>query len=1094
MLSSGEERHKHDSNALPRTHNEEDGAPSSKRLKLGEDDLALFRAGSIVTLRLENFVTYALTEFHMSPSLNMIIGPNGSGKSTFVCAVCLGLAGKPEYIGRSTKIEDYIKNGEDRSVIEVTLKRDPEAEDRYVASDGTTKVTRVLHRNRKASEYFLNGQSVTESAVKRLVSELNIQLDNLCQFLSQERVEEFARLKSDKLLVETARSVDVNMVADLEDLKALQGEELVEAKELELKSSRVLELKATRDKLTASVRALKNFKKKKEELGMHEKLLPYVQVKDHKVRIKQYKREYEKMRKQLKDLISDKKPFRHTQQLIEAETVERNENKKKLEVQLKVSKRTFPSYLEKLEHLKEKVRGKQAQLKYYEDRTGKIKDEIVVVEHNLKEEQAKREALPVPDQGAFERIQAERKEITDKGVELEQQRTDLNANLVNADYHMDILKRKLQQENQSLVSTDRIGILDGKRFEELRNAVLFMRSRPEMQGKVLEPPIMSISVKDPQFASYLGTCTDFATSLALTVVDSDSYRTFGDELLNKFRVNIRELSAASTTSPLPLSELRKLGFQGYLSDFLSGDNGVLKMLCQQHKLHTIPVSRNAMSSRLMDYLMKPDESNNLKFRRVIAGNYVYDFKRSAYGRRQIFSSEFKVRPCQFFKGSILTEERKGEIKESMARINGQIQAKKDEVQSITQKIQELRSELQSNKQEDAELHKITSKLNDQKKTIAHCSHRIKALENKLSMLRTDLQQDVTTKINDCRESIKSSLREQVKVMSGITQFVAKLQGLQREISLATIEHLEAFNTERSMNEVIGFFNEKEEQLRGAYEEAKNKYASMKETNEYRGWMDKIRHYTDAEKTQLADLAEKYQQSNNFDLSFISNTIDRLRSEIGMLNQDESVLEIMRQTEAELGELDCVVPRKEAALLEIRRTIQEKRSQLEPKLDAIVEKISQNFCALFKNVGSAGAVRLDKPEQFSDWKIEIMVKFRDNATLKRLDSHTQSGGERAVSTVLYMIALQDVTSAPFRVVDEINQGMDSRNERIVHKSMVESACSQNNSQYILVTPKLLTQLHYHEKVRIHCVMAGAWIPDPIVDHDKIRFGQTSNYVF
>lgn len=260
---------------------------------------------------------------------------------------------------------------------------------------------------------------------------------------------------------------------------------------------------------------------------------------------------------------------------------------------------------------------------------------------------------------------------------------------------------------------------------------------------------------------------------------------------------------------------------------------------------------------------------------------------------------------------------------------------------------------------------------------------------------------------------------------------------------------------------------------------------MKETNEYRGWMDKIRHYTDAEKTQLADLAEKYQQSNNFDLSFISNTIDRLRSEIGMLNQDESVLEIMRQTEAELGELDCVVPRKEAALLEIRRTIQEKRSQLEPKLDAIVEKISQNFCALFKNVGSAGAVRLDKPEQFSDWKIEIMVKFRDNATLKRLDSHTQSGGERAVSTVLYMIALQDVTSAPFRVVDEINQGMDSRNERIVHKSMVESACSQNNSQYILVTPKLLTQLHYHEKVRIHCVMAGAWIPDPIVDHDKIR---------
>lgn len=124
----------------------------------------------------------------------------------------------------------------------------------------------------------------------------------------------------------------------------------------------------------------------------------------------------------------------------------------------------------------------------------------------------------------------------------------------------------------------------------------------------------------------------------------------------------------------------------------------------------------------------------------------------------------------------------------------------------------------------------------------------------------------------------------------------------------------------------------------------------------------------------------------------------------------------------------------------------------------------------------------------------MVKFRDNAPLKKLDSHTQSGGERAVSTVLYMIALQEFTSAPFRVVDEINQGMDSRNERIVHKAMVENACAENTSQYFLITPKLLTGLHYHEKMRIHCVMAGSWIPNPSEDPKMIHFGETSNYSF
>lgn len=36
----------------------------------------------------------------------------------------------------------------------------------------------------------------------------------------------------------------------------------------------------------------------------------------------------------------------------------------------------------------------------------------------------------------------------------------------------------------------------------------------------------------------------------------------------------------------------------------------------------------------------------------------------------------------------------------------------------------------------------------------------------------------------------------------------------------------------------------------------------------------------------------------------------------------------------------------------------------------------------------------------------------------------------MSTILYLIALQDVTVTPFRVVDEINQGMDPINERKV----------------------------------------------------------------
>lgn len=58
--------------------------------------------GSIVRVKLINFVTYDLVEFFPGPSLNMVIGPNGTGKSTLVCAICLGLGWGPQvrvYIG-----------------------------------------------------------------------------------------------------------------------------------------------------------------------------------------------------------------------------------------------------------------------------------------------------------------------------------------------------------------------------------------------------------------------------------------------------------------------------------------------------------------------------------------------------------------------------------------------------------------------------------------------------------------------------------------------------------------------------------------------------------------------------------------------------------------------------------------------------------------------------------------------------------------------------------------------------------------------------------------------------------------------------------
>jgi chromosome segregation ATPase len=75
-----------------------------------------------------------------------------------------------------------------------------------------------------------------------------------------------------------------------------------------------------------------------------------------------------------------------------------------------------------------------------------------------------------------------------------------------------------------------------------------------------------------------------------------------------------------------------------------------------------------------------------------------------------------------------------------------------------------------------------------------------------------------------------------------------------------------------------------------------------------------------------------------------------------------------------------------------------------------------------------------------------------------------------------MSLTTLAHTPFSLVDEINQGMDKRAERMVHNSMVDVTCREDSSQYFLITPKLLPDLKYHQRMRILCVNNGEWIAE------------------
>ncbi|KAJ1409023.1 P-loop containing nucleoside triphosphate hydrolase [Sesbania bispinosa] len=138
----------------------------------------------------------------------------------------------------------------------------------------------------------------------------------------------------------------------------------------------------------------------------------------------------------------------------------------------------------------------------------------------------------------------------------------------------------------------------------------------------------------------------------------------------------------------------------------------------------------------------------------------------------------------------------------------------------------------------------------------------------------------------------------------------------------------------------------------------------------------------------------------------------------------------------------------------------------PTLRNLVAQINDTFSRNFREMAVAGEVSLDEHDMdFDQFGILIKVKFRQNGQLEVLSAHHQSGGERSVSTIVYLVSLQDLTNCPFRVVDEINQGMDPINERKMFQQLVRAASKPNTPQCFLLTPKLLPDLQYSEACSI-----------------------------
>jgi len=120
------------------------------------------------------------------------------------------------------------------------------------------------------------------------------------------------------------------------------------------------------------------------------------------------------------------------------------------------------------------------------------------------------------------------------------------------------------------------------------------------------------------------------------------------------------------------------------------------------------------------------------------------------------------------------------------------------------------------------------------------------------------------------------------------------------------------------------------------------------------------------------------------------------------------------------------------------------------LTLFLEDSTKRYNEMLVGVGATGAIRLISSRDIDKCGIEILVGFKGNKPTP-LDAFTQSGGERSIAMMAFLLALQQHITSPFRAIDEFDVHMDPKNRELVTQLIISSSVGMKEGQYVAITP-------------------------------------------
>jgi len=190
---------------------------------------------------------------------------------------------------------------------------------------------------------------------------------------------------------------------------------------------------------------------------------------------------------------------------------------------------------------------------------------------------------------------------------------------------------------------------------------------------------------------------------------------------------------------------------------------------------------------------------------------------------------------------------------------------------------------------------------------------------------------------------------------------------------------------------------------------------------------------------------------------ISDILDEIRLTDGYLAALRDVSEDIERMYESYSKLYLELKDKARQVAENReKTLEEVSTRMEAWGNVIKDllgHVSVQYQKILSQAQGMGNVNLTNVHDIEDAGLEVLVGFKGAPSVP-LDAYTQSGGERSMATMSFLLALQQHVQSPFRAVDEYDVHMDPKNRETIAKLLIESVKGLN-SQYLIITPSQIT---------------------------------------